>query len=91
MNDTIAVAVIGFAGTAVGAVASYMYKSKKQAIEDAEREQKQTDQHEQIVRELGQISKRLDEHNGYAEKFAQTAITLTALTKDVEYIKEKLK
>ena len=37
------------------------------------------------------VEKKLDEHNGYAEKFAESSVAITALQKDVEYIKEKIK
>ena len=85
------VAILGLFGTVFGGFAGFSHKSRKQAIADAEREQRQADQYNRIEAQLLDMNKRLDEHNGYAEKFADTAISITALTKDVEYIKEKLK
>ena len=81
---SLTVAVLGLAYT-------IFRKGREQAIKDAEREQKQTDQHEQVMEQLRNANKRLDEHNGYAEKYTQTTIAITALAKDVEWIKEKLK
>lgn len=91
MTDAVLVAIIGFGGTVLGAFAGFSHKSRQQAIKDAEREQMQNDRYVQIIERLEGVSKRLDEHNGYAEKFAETSIALTALSKDVEYIKEKMK
>lgn len=85
------VAIGGLTLSIIGLIFEFIRRSKQQAIKDAEREQKQADQHDQVMEELKRVSKRLDEHNGYAEKFSQTTITLTALSKDVEWIKEKLK
>lgn len=91
MSDMVIVAVLGLFGTIFGGFAGFSHKSRKQAIADAEREQRQADQYNRIEAQLLDMNKRLDEHNGYAEKFADTAVHLTALSKDVEYIKEKLK
>lgn len=85
------VAIGGLALTFLGFIAGIMRRNRLQAIREAEREQKQNDQHEQVLNELKRVNKRLDEHNGYAEKFTQYSIGMTALSKDVEWIKEKLK
>lgn len=85
------VAIGGLALSILGLITELIRRNRIQAVKDAEREQKQADQHDKIMEELKRVGTRLDEHNGYAEKFAQTAITLTALSKDVEWIKEKLK
>lgn len=81
---SLAVAVIGLA---IG----IFKRNREQAIKDAEREQRQADQHEQVMEQLRNANRRLDEHNGYAEKFASTSVAITALSKDIEWIKEKLK
>lgn len=85
------IAIGGLALAIIGLALDMIRRNKKQAVLDAQREQKQADQHEQVMRALERVNKRLEEHNGYAEKFATTAISLTAVTKDIEYIKEKLK
>lgn len=84
-------AIGGLALTLLGFITGIMRRNRLQAIREAEREQKQADQHDQIMEELKRVGKRLDEHNGYAEKFSQTTIAITSLSKDVEWIKEKLK
>ena len=95
------VAIIGLIGTLVGGFSTYFVTSKKQAIEDAKREQNQKDQFDNITNELGGIKKRLDEHNHYAEKFADNAQnfaimnerqqtlfkTVEKISKDIDYLK----
>lgn len=50
----------------------------------ARHEQKQQDDITLLQHELVEVKKRLDTHNGYAEK-------ITSQTKDIEYIKDKIK
>jgi len=40
---------------------------------------------------LKEIEKRLDSHNGYAQKFADASTDIELIKKDISYIKEKLK
>lgn len=35
------------------------------------------------------VEKKLDEHNGYAQKLGEIAITLAEIQKDIAYLKEK--
>ena len=36
---------------------------------------------------LGQVEQKLDAHNGYAEKFAETSVTIAQIQKDIEYLR----
>ena len=97
----IIVSIIGLIGTIIGSLFTYLVKSKNQAIKDAEREQSQRDQIEMVLKEQQKIKERLDNHNHYAEKFADTSkniavlaveqkniiCSLDKLQKDVDYIK----
>lgn len=85
----IIIAVIGLIGTVIGAVLGYVSKSKKQAIEDAKREQQQNDQFNKIFEEMNIIKKKLDEHNHYAEKFGEIEKSIIAIKKDIEYIRKE--
>ena len=38
---------------------------------------------------LDSIEKKIDEHNGYAQKFGEVAIAINSLQKDIEFIKSK--
>lgn len=37
---------------------------------------------------LKRIEERLDQHNNYAEKLGDVALAITAIKKDIEYLKE---
>lgn len=87
----IIIAVIGLIGTVIGAVLGYVSKSKKQAIEDAKREQQQNDQFNKIFEEMNIIKKKLDEHNHYAEKFGEIEKSIVSIKKDIEYIRKENK
>lgn len=97
----IVVALIGLTGTVIGSLFTYLVKSKNQAIKDAEREQAQRDQIDMVLQEQQKIKKRLDDHNHYAEKFADTSQSIAVLAveqkniicsldkvqKDIDYLK----
>lgn len=99
----IIVSVIGLIGTVIGSLFTYLIKSKNQAIKDAEREQAQKDQIEMVLKEQQKIKERLDNHNHYAEKFAENSKSLAVLAveqkniicsldklqKDVDYLKSE--
>ena len=80
MSDAIIVALIT-AGTSVICQMLISAKTKrdtetKQAVRDKEFEDR-----------LENIEKRLDQHNHYAEKLGEISIALTAIKKDIEYIR----
>ena len=61
--------VLAVIGSFAGNYAISLKKSHEDAIKDAEREQSQKDQLRAILDEQKKVRKRLDSHNGYAEKF----------------------
>lgn len=69
-------------GSLIGTFSVISRKSRNDAIKEAEREQAQKDQFAMILEEQKKIKSRLDSHNGYAEKFADT-------TKDIAIIAER--
>lgn len=80
MSDAIIVALIT-AGASVICQMLINAKTKrdtetKQAVRDKEFEDR-----------LENIEKRLDQHNHYAEKLGEISIALTAIKKDIEYIR----
>lgn len=91
MSEMIIVALLGLIGTVFGGFAGVTHKTRKQAVADAAREAQQAEHYTHILNELENVNKRLDEHNGYAEKFAQYSVSIASLSKDIEYIKEKAK
>lgn len=88
-------------GSLIGTFSAISRKSRNDAIKEAEREQAQKDQFAMILEEQKKIKCRLDSHNGYAEKFADTtkniaiiaerqeSLTqgLNRLQKDIDYLK----
>ena len=91
MNDVqakIIVALIGLCGTILGILAGFYGRSRKNAIDEAKREQQQADLFKSIVSEMDEIKKRLDLHNKYAEKFSEINESIVAIKKDIEYIRK---
>lgn len=87
----IVVAIIALISSILGGLIGYISKSKKQAIEDAKREQAQNDNFDKLFTEMKGIKKRLDIHNNYAEKFGEIEISLAGIKKDIEYIRKENK
>lgn len=94
MNEII-IAIIGLIGSIIGGVFTYLAKTRKVAIEEAKREQQQSDLFEKIFEKFERVERRLDEHNNYAEKFGTVEVkigsvekTLLSISKDIEYMKQ---
>ena len=87
MSDAVAVAIIGAISAIAGAIIGYGKKSKEQAVMDAEREQQQKDFQDELRDWMRRVDKKLDEHNGYAEKFANSEKAIVAIQKDIEYLR----
>lgn len=88
MNIEILTAIIGATAVILSALLGYFSAVKKHEVEDAKREQEQKDLFKEIFKQMGNIEKRLDEHNHYAEKYVETAKTLVAIQKDIAFLKE---
>jgi len=84
MSDTILVAILTGAFSVVGSYVANKAISEKKSKEDdikaAQREQRQQDR-------LEAIEHKLDIHNGYAEKLGSIQLDITAIHKDIEYLK----
>lgn len=91
MSDAIIVGLFGLVGSVVVAVISSQSNKKETNATIAAHEQKQQDTIECFKEELAEVKKRLDSHNGYAEKFANASRDIAITQKDVEFIKEQLK
>lgn len=82
MTETIICTIITAVAGVVGAYAAVQKGRREDAIKDAQREQRQADR-------LETIEKKLDEHNGYAEKLGAISKSIVAMQKDIEYLKSK--
>ena len=88
-NSQIIIAIIGLIGTIIGAIIGYLGKSRKNAIDEAKREQQQSDLFNKIFEEMNLIKKKLDEHNHQAEKFGEIEKSIISIKKDIEYIRKE--
>lgn len=77
---------LAIVGSFVGNYAIALKKSREDAIKEAEREQAQKDQLAMILEEQKKIKVRLDSHNGYAEKFAETTKNLAVMAEKQDYL-----
>lgn len=80
--------VIGAIITAIAAILGQLIISsstkKKQTVEEAKREQRLNDS-------LEVIKHKIDEHNGYAEKFASVTTDIAVIKTEIKSIKEQMK
>lgn len=84
ITENIIVAVVTGIFATVGVVVSNMASNRKNSVEQAKRDQKLEDK-------IQSLSNRVDIHNGYAEKFAESTNSINLLQKDIEYIKGEIK
>jgi peptidoglycan hydrolase CwlO-like protein len=88
---TIIVAIITSLGGIIGAYLAVQKGNRESEIKDAQREQRQSDRLDRIDERISSVEKKVDIHNGYAEKFGEIATSMTALSKDIEYLKNRSK
>ena len=84
ITENIIVAVITGVFATIGVVVTNYASNKKNSIDQAKRDQ-------QLQDKIESLSKRVDVHNGYAEKFADSTNNISLLQKDVEYIKGEIR
>lgn len=87
----VVVALIALLSTVFGGILGYIGRSRKQAVKEAKREQEQADMFTRLFNDMDGIKKRLDVHNKYAEKFGDIEMSLTAIKKDIEYLRKETK
>lgn len=91
MSDAVIVGLISATAMILAQVIISYSKTKETNATLAAHEQKQQDAIDNIHAELADVKKRLDSHNGYAEKFANASKDIAITQRDVEFIKEQLK
>ena len=88
MTESVAVAlitgVLAVLGSYLGNVTVSRKKAREEAIKEAERDTRQADR-------LDVIERKLDIHNGYAEKLGGIEKSMAMMQKDIEYLKERIK
>lgn len=91
MSDAVIVGIISATCTIIVQIIVSRSKTRETNAAIAAHEQKQQDMIDDVNKQLEAVKKRLDSHNGYAEKFAEARKDIAVTQKDIEYIKERLK
>ena len=91
MSDAVIVGLISVVGSVITQCIISHSKSRETNATIAAHEQKQQDALDDVNKQLVEVKKRLDSHNGYAEKFAGAQKDMALVQKDIEYIKDQLK
>lgn len=86
MAENVAVALItgilAVLGTYVGNVTISRKKTREDAIRDARREQKLADR-------LDRLEKKVDEHNGWGERFGEIRKDIAIIKTEIEYLRKE--
>jgi len=86
---TILSTVVVEAAGIIGLLIKLSSDRKKNAIEQARRDQAITDELKDIRKDQARMEKKLDEHNGYAKMFSEQSENIASIKKDVEWLKKK--
>lgn len=84
MSDAVIVALITGGLSFMGVVVTNHGNRKKDAITQAKRDQRFEDR-------LDRLEKKVDLHNEYGRKFGEVATAMTAMQKDIEYLRKGTK
>ena len=84
MSDAVVVATVTAIATVLAQVVIAHSNREKDGVQRARRDQNLDDR-------LKTIEKKLDEHNGYAQRFGQIEKDLAKISKDIEYLKKGAK
>lgn len=82
MNNIITTLISTIAGI-ITAYIAIVPKLKQMQIDDIKREQKQSDDMVYFREELGEVKKRLDIHNHYAEKFDDIKVSVIKVENEI--------
>lgn len=83
--------LIGVLGSAIiGAAAAIVVGLLQSRREKAEREKAEALREQRQEIKLKEIEAKLDEHNGYAQKFAESHDAIIGLQTDMKWLKEEI-
>lgn len=85
----IIVAIVTSLSGIAGAYLAVRKGNREQEIKDAQREQRQSDRLDNIDEKISNLERKVDIHNGYAEKFGDITRNIAVMAKDIEYLKSK--
>ena len=81
MSDVVLAALIGAAASIIVNLITASNQRKKRAVEDAKKET-------ELNMRLDSIERKLDVHNGYAEKLGDIQTDIAVIKTEIEFIKE---
>ena len=88
MSDAVIVGIISVAGSIIVQLIVSRSKNRENDSKMAAHEQEQKDRLDSISEWMKIVDRKLDEHNGYAKKFADTSKDIALIQKDIEYLKK---
>lgn len=70
----------------------FIYRSNRNKEEEVHKDEvaARAKSQQKLDDRLEQIEKKLDSHNGYAQKYIATSNTITAMQKDIEFLKDDI-
>lgn len=89
MSDAVIVGLISVAGSIIVQLIVSASKARETDAKMAAHEQEQKDRLDRIDEKIAHLEKKIDVHNGYAQKFSSIEKSMTAIQKDVEYLRTK--
>ena len=88
MSESVLIAILtgmlAVLGSYVGNVTTSRKKAREDALKDARREQNLTDR-------LDRLEKKVDEHNGWGEKFGEIRKDIAIIKTELEFIRKEQK
>lgn len=84
MSDVVLAAVIGAVASIIVNLITASNQRKKRAVEEAVKD-------ERLENRLKSIERKLDEHNGYADRFSVYSEKLASIATDIAVIKHDIK
>ena len=81
MSDVVVAALIGAVTSIIVNLITASNQRKKRAVEDAKKET-------ELNMRLDSIERKLDVHNGYAEKLGDIQTDIAVIKTEIEFIKE---
>lgn len=88
MSDAVVVGLIAGVVSIIGNIFVFASKTRETNATMAAHEQKQQDALDAVKLEMQEVKKRLDIHNGYAEKIGGIQKDIAVIKTDLSYLKQ---
>lgn len=90
MSDAVIVGCISVIGSIIVQLIVSNQKSRENDARMAAHEQRQEDMVDNLNKQMAEVNRRLDAHNGYAEKFAESGKNLARIDERLKAIEKKV-